>query len=199
MTKRLVWIFVCLFALVAVPSSAQTVTAGLKLGLTSSTVAVEGVPGLETSARRGVQGGGWITIGGGTIRLQPELLISNRKFVGETPGGEVSISSRVIDVPVLLSVRGNSGGKVHPTFAAGPYLSFISSTTQTFGGVETNIDDQLKGTDAGAMIGAGLEVDVTRGALVVDVRYVLGLRNIATTDGVTYKSRSWLASVGYRF
>lgn len=199
MTKRLVWIFVCLLALVAVPSSAQTVTAGLKLGLTSSTVAVEGVPGLETSARRGVQGGGWITIGGGTIRLQPELVVSARKFTGRTPGGDVAISSRVIDVPVLAVVRGNAGGKVHPTFAVGPYLSFISNTTQTFGGVETSIDDQLKSTDAGAVVGAGLEFDVARGAVVIDVRYALGLRNIATTAGVTYKSRSWLASVGYRF
>jgi len=40
---------------------------------------------------------------------------------------------------------------------------------------------------------------VSAAAVVVDVRYVLGLRNIAEAAGVTYTSRSWLASVGYRF
>lgn len=199
--KRLLWIFVCLVTGMTVTSSAaaQEVSAGIRIGVTSATVSVEGLTGFEPEARTGVQGGVWLTLGGRTVRLQPELIVSTRKFLGGTPAGDVSVKSTVIEVPVLLAARGNADGKVHPLLLVGPSLSFIRNPTQTFGGVETNIDDQLKGTDAGLVIGGGLEVDVTRGALVFDVRYVFGLKNIATAADTTFKTRAWLASVGYRF
>lgn len=199
--KRLLWIFVCVVTGMTVASgaAAQEVSGGIKVGLTSSTLSVEGLTGFEPEARTGIQGGGWLTFGSRTVRVQPELIVSTRKFVGKTPAGDVSVKSTVIEVPILMAARWNADGKVHPLLMVGPSLSFVRNPTQTFGGVESRIDDQIKSTDAGLVLGTGLEVDTTRGAIVFDLRYVLGLKNVAKAADTTFKSRTWLASVGYRF
>jgi hypothetical protein len=160
---------------------------------------VTGLAGFEPTRKTGMLGGGFLTFGRSKFKVQPEVTITTRHFSSPSPFGAIDVATRSVDVPVLFVVRGGSAGRVHPLLFAGPYVSFISSVTQTVGGVDTDIDSQIKGTDAGVVIGIGLEVDAGRGAFVMDVRYGLGLKNLSETAGVSFKSRTFLASVGFRF
>jgi hypothetical protein len=201
--RILVCAAVCAVALTmgAKPAWAQdpAVSAGVKVGVTSATIAVTGFPGFEPERRAGLLGGAFISFGGQKVRVQPEVMVTTRKFVSASPGGDIEVASRTVDVPLLLVGRFRSESRAHPILFAGPYLAFISKTTQTVGGVETDIDSQIKGTDAGLVFGVGLEVDGARGAFVMEARYALGLKDVAEASAITFKSRTLMASVGYRF
>lgn len=199
--RILVCTVVCAIIVGASPGTAgaQTVTGGVKVGVTSTTLSVTGAEGFTPKARTGVEGGAWLRIGREVFGIQPEVIFTTRKFASPSPIGEIRIAARTVEVPVLLSVRIHADRRVHPWFFAGPYVAFISKTTQTVNGVSTDLDAALKDTDAGVTAGLGLEVNLARGALVLETRASLGARNLSQQAGTSYTSRAVMASVGYRF
>ena len=195
---------VCVAAVVgaARPAWAQdegAASVGIKAGMTSSTLAVTGLSGFEPKRGSGMLAGGFVTIGKGVVRVQPELIIATKNFSAATPIGTIDVDSRSVDVPVLLVARMNREGRVRPLLFAGPYFAFISKATQRVDEVETDIKDQLTGTDSGVVFGAGLDIAAGRGAVLIDVRYALGLKDISESSTTTFKSRTWMFSLGYRF
>lgn len=195
---------VCLAAVFgsARPAFAQedrAASVGIKAGLTSTTLAVTGLSGFEPERRTGLLAGAFVTIGRKAVRLQPELILTSKNFQAASPIGVITVDSRSIDVPLLLVARLAPEAKVHPRLFAGPFLGVISKATQTVDGVETNIKDQLTGTDAGVVVGAGLEIPAGRGGLLFDARYVIGVKDISRSNTTTFRSRTWMFSAGYRF
>ena len=107
--------------------------------------------------------------------------------------------SRTVDVPILVVSRWRTDQRTRPLLFGGPYLSLIAKSTQTLGGVESNLSSLLKETDAGVAFGGGLEIAARRGAVVLDTRVAMGLRNLSEMDEVTLKARTVMVSFGYRF
>jgi hypothetical protein len=192
---------VCVVTLTAGAASAfaQRVEAGLKAGITSSTVSASGLEGFDPEVGIGVLVGGWVSVGTERVRLQPELTVATRRLSSPSPVGTVDLSSRFVDVPILVVTRWRTDRRTRPLLFGGPFLAFISNSTQTIGGIESDLDAQLKGTDAGVLLGAGLDIGARRGAVVLDTRVAWGLRNLSEIDGATLKSRTVMVSFGYRF
>jgi hypothetical protein len=82
---------------------------------------------------------------------------------------------------------------------AGPQLSFIGSVDQRVGTTTTNIDDFVRRQDIGIVAGAGFERAVSSGAMLVDVRAVFGVRDLAAVGANSQKSRAMQILMGYRF
>jgi hypothetical protein len=179
--------------------AARGVEFGVKAGITSATLSVSGLPGFEPDAGIGMLGGAWVSAGRDTLRLQMELTFGTRRFSSASPIGDIKVSSRALDVPVFVVGRWRPNSRTRPLLFAGPYVSFISGSTQTIGSTRADIDDQIKGADAGVAIGAGLEIGAGRGAAVLDVRYALGMRDLSEASETTFKSRALMVSFGYRF
>jgi hypothetical protein len=185
--------------LVVNAASALAQDIGIKAGLTSATLSVTGLQGFDPDAAIGVLVGGWLSMGRETVRLQPEVVFTTRRFSAPSPGGDIEVSSRVLDVPVLLMTRWRPGGRVHPLLFGGPYFAFIFDPTQTVGGVETDLSSQIESTDWGMGAGGGVEIDAAGGALVLETRFTWGLRDLSAASETTFKSRTAMASFGYRF
>lgn len=192
---------VCAAALIsdAAIATAQGVEGGLKAGITASTLSVTGLPGFEPAADAGLLLGGWVSGGGDRLRIQVEVLATTRRFTLASPFGNIAVSSRVVDVPVLVVGRWRAGSRTRPLLFAGPSLAFIAGVTQTVGATTTDIDDQIKGADVGAVAGAGVEIAARRGAVVLETRVSLGFRDLSEASETTFKSRTAMVSVGYRF
>lgn len=207
--RILVCVAVCVAgALNAAPAQGQgtergpetrRVEAGVKVGIASATLSLSGLPGFEPDAGVGMVGGAWISGGRDALRLQMELIVGMRRFSSASPIGDIDVSSRALDLPVLIVGRWRKDSRTRPLLFAGPYVSFVSGSTQTIGSTKTDIDDQIKGADAGAVVGAGLEIGAGRGAAVLDVRYAFGLRDLSEATETTFKSRALMVSFGYRF
>jgi opacity protein-like surface antigen len=168
------------------------------VGVTSTTLAVTGDL-LDPQRGSGFLAGAFVRFGSKVVRVQPEVMVTTRNFSSSTPFGTIDVSSRTIDIPVLVVARLRPEMRVHPLLSAGPYLSFLTKSTQTLGGVESDLDDELKDQDAGFVVGLGLEIDARRGAFVLEGRYTHGLKNLSLVSGSTFKSRTVMASIGYRF
>jgi hypothetical protein len=187
-------------AAAAEPAFAQGIEVGVKAGMTSATISPKGIPGLDPGARIGGLAGGWISFGGDLFRLQPEVFWIRRRFESPVqPTGKIAFTADAIDLPVLLVARFRSGEKARPSLFAGPFFSFISDVTQTFNGVKTDLTPQIKATDSGVTFGFGVDVAAGRGAMVVDTRLAIGLRDISEPAATRIYTRAFMASIGYRF
>ena len=85
-----------------------------------------------------------------------------------------------IDVPVLLTLGPSSSGDTRFNVFTGPQFSFKTKAEFEENGVDFDADDQVKSSDFGWVLGAGLE----KGRVTADARYTLGLSNIAESGDV---------------
>jgi len=99
-------------------------------------------------------------------------------------------------VPVKL--HWNLSGALSPHVAAGPQLAFIGRTRQSFGGVETDVSDDVRDVDFELLLGAGLGMRAGRGRVTLELRHAIGLRNVDETEN-EIKVRSLQVLVGYQF
>jgi Outer membrane protein beta-barrel domain len=187
------------FIISAASASAQGVEGGLKAGITSATLSVTGLPGFDPDANVGMLAGGWVSGGKESVRVQAEVLFTSRRFSSASPFGDIDVSSSAVDVPVLVVGRWRQGSRTRPLLLAGPYVAFIVKSTQTVGATKTDIGDQIKGTDLGALLGLGVEIAARRGAVVLETRFAVGLRDLSEASETTFKSRTVMVSFGYRF
>jgi hypothetical protein len=103
-----------------------------------------------------------------------------------------------IEIPVLAkySFGENIGGFVE----GGPYVGYFISGKNKFEDISEDIDfdsEDLKRLDFGVQFGAGLKLGLASNDIFLDVRYVLGLANLAETDDdVTWKANSINIGIG---
>ena len=98
-----------------------------------------------------------------------------------------------VDVPLLLTLGPASSGDTRFNVFTGPQVSFKTKAEFEEAGETFDADDQVKGTDFGWVLGAGLE----KGRITADARYTLGLSNISEGAG-TAKNRVFSVMIGVK-
>ncbi|MGD9904806.1 MAG: porin family protein [Vicinamibacterales bacterium] len=184
----------------ATPAAAQAVVAGVKGGVVAGRLATGDSGAFDTTARAGATAGVFLgTTLGRLGRFQVEALFAERRFRSSGLPVEIAVRSRGLEVPLLVQLVAPAGRRVRPLVFAGPQLSLISSVRQTASGQSIDLSDRVVDLDVAATFGAGLEVAAGRGALVVDGRAVIGLRQLHAAAPPTYRSRAFALLLGYRF
>lgn len=142
--------------------------------------------------------------------FQPEVLyIQKGSKVNITEGevtGTVWFNADYLEIPLLLMYSfQKEDSKLIPSIFAGPFIGFNLSAKEKIKipGEEYTYDfkDEIKNVEYGVTVGLGLAKKMSRLTLHADIRYDLGLSNIAeTTEGdFSIKNRTWLFMVGIGF
>jgi len=155
---------------------------------------------LETQSGWGGAFGAFATTAAGRrIGLQAEALLTWRRFALGESGEIFHVSSRSIEVPLLLRIRAVSGQHGSLWIHAGPQVAGIFGVTQTYRGVSSDVSDRIKNVDVAGVLGVGTERAAGHGAVTFDARAVIGLRDLSESSDVSFKSRGFVALAGYRF
>ena len=189
----------------AAPVGAESsigVVGGVNLATFHETPAEEGV----TFATRSLfEAGAVVDIGLGrrlSLRLEPMFLAKgsniNLDFFGKTDTASLRLS--YVELPVLLSLSLGSGS-VRPYVLAGPtvgYLTGAKATDQTEN--DKDVLSMFVRTDLGVSFGGGLRFPADKAQVFVEVRYSLGLKNVAKDSGdVIVKNRGVQVAAGVTF
>lgn len=168
---------------------------GLKGALNYSKLKEESFFNSENKA--GYQAGLYSRIGVLGFHVQPEIYITgkNTKFTTteaqEVTTGELKFTS--IDIPVLLGKRFGLG-PIGARIQTGPVFSFITNDNGDNKIKEAlNFSEYKKSSTAWAF-GAGVDISSLR----VDLRYELGLNDIAKGSSEAQKINMWSIGLGYR-
>jgi hypothetical protein len=192
--------------LIAAPLQAQT-TLGVKGGINIADVDtnIEDLPDVLDS-KTGFVGGGFVTLGLGSLfALQPELLYSQKGFGASEGELTAQLGTNYIEIPVLLKAQLKLA-MLRPAVYAGPVVSFETSCNLEVVGVSFDCDDDedfldRKKTEWGAVFGANLDFILGPVILILDGRYQLGLTNLADVPDVDeeVKNRVWQIMAGIGF
>jgi hypothetical protein len=178
---------------------AQTI--GFKVGASFANWDVEDdLGGPDTDQFSAFMGGGFIRFGLGRIGFQPELLVVTRgtDFVDI---GRVKVD--YVEVPVLLVLPLTSGVGIAPYVFGGPSVAFEIGCKFQEEGTDASDDcdaadiDPRKSTDFGLTAGAGLELPLGPGAILIEGRYNWGLSNVSDFPATEIKSRTPAVLAGY--
>jgi Outer membrane protein beta-barrel domain len=170
-----------LVATVLVTASAAQMQAqgsiGVIVGANYSTL--KGVKSLDQ--RDGTMGGISLVLPmGGSIALQPELLLVTKGATTGGTSGTSGVKLNYAEVPVLLRVGLAKGSLIAPHVYAGPYLGLkVDCTVQ---GTNSACDDvpgiSTKTVDVGGIAGGGLDLTVSGLVLTAGVRYDFGVSKV---------------------
>ena len=184
-----------LMLLLPIPSLAQEIRGGLKLGLNMANIHGTDVTNFENvteeswGSKIGFCVGGYITFKiGEMFAIQPEAFYTMKgakietTLLGETVKAKLKFS--YLEIPVLAKLLIPTQSNVKPSLFVGPTLAIKLSgkAWAEYAGVsdEANIED-MKGIDFGLIIGAGIDFGLgaaSKGKITADLRYVLGLTTI---------------------
>jgi hypothetical protein len=203
--KKLLILSLGLLCLAALAPQTAAAAVGIKGGLAlsnlsfSAAAAAPPVTNIQTP-----MGGIFFGLGIGPFSIQPEILYV--RMGGHMAQGADWMEYRddYVQVPLLFKIN-IIPGPVSPMFYGGPYgaylfsakgVSYISGVSST-----TDIKDQLKTTDYGVAFGGGIDFRLPVIKLSAEVRYNLGLANLAKNPAAGYwvKNRSLMALVGLGF
>ena len=127
------------------------------------------------------------------IGLRGEALFSQKGAKNAEAGEDAKNKLTYIDVPVLLTLGPSSSSDTRFNVFTGPQFSFNTKAKYEDQFGEEDIDDEVKSTDFGWVVGAGLE----KGRLTADARYTIGLSNIAELGG-DVKNRVFSVMLGWK-
>lgn len=215
-------VLVLMFVLSVTPATAQvSIEPGVKLGGNLATfqgddaeATLIGMDGeADLNRRTGLVVGGFLFMDfAGPFALQPELLYVQKgaKMEGSatTMLGPIDFSATYkvdyLEIPVLAKFEVPMTGPASPNLFAGPALGFKMSESwemEVMGETETEDSDDIKSTDLGFVIGAGMDFGLTAGTLTVDLRYVLGLSSLPSEgdDEADIKNGGIMLTAGFRF
>jgi outer membrane protein with beta-barrel domain len=184
--------YVCAFVtvlivLAATASHAQTIQAGVKVGIDFSSLPNAGevidqivkLRSTETSSKAGLVLGGYVMFPvTDRLALQPEMAFAMKGVkLNEGSDGSVTASLRYLEFPILL--RYATTVDTHAVYLlAGPTFAVKASTSAQLDGpsqtVDENIDSAIRTFDAGIALGAG----VNYGRYLFEARYTQGLTDV---------------------
>lgn len=184
MKKCLILLFVVLLSVCSVKAQ---IHGGVKGGLTMAKMNLDLPSGLNSVMKLGFYGGGFLVIGKGLFRFQPELLYVQKGVTVDSTGTlayargtynylELPLTARIViginKVNVYFNVGGYAGywlnGKT-TTYAPNIQTASYETTTETY----TFHDDYDNRFDAGLVFGVGVKVLF----FFVEGRYSMGLVN----------------------
>ncbi|NBC18678.1 MAG: outer membrane beta-barrel protein [Bacteroidetes bacterium] len=204
-------LLVLLCAALPARSSAQTLSYGLRIGISGATLT--GAADTDFEPRTGLTGG--FAMGydfGNGFTLMPELLyVTKGAYFDDTfqasDGASVPVRARYdltyIEIPLLLTYRFGHGS-VRPLLRAGPSLGYNviaqlnleprgeDSLSQSFN------DETIQSIDYGLVAGAGAEVLFRGERLVFEARVILGQSDVRD-EAPALSNRSVLLLAGFAF
>ncbi len=174
--------------------SAQSVGGGIKVGANFATVS--GDIEAEKSMRTGLVAGGFLTVPvAPMVAFQPEVLYSMQGVKATDDGEEATAEIDEVQIPLLLRLGRNSGG-TGGYLLVGPSIGIITKAKFTSGSDEEDFKDDLKSTDIGVLVGAGVSVN----RFLIEARYTAGMTNLNDDDSSDdNKSRVFSVLVGVGF
>lgn len=191
--------FVCTFSLV----SGQNLSFGIKAGANFASVNIEqdGFD-IEPDSRTGLNIGAILNIGvTDAFSVQPELSFIQKGYSFEFFEEETALILNYLEIPILAKYAFGSES-FQGFIQAGPAIGFALSGKIKSDNEEEDIDfdeDGFKTFDFGLQFGAGAAVPAGPGEAFLDLRYALGLANIADNDGSTVSNIGLLITAGYLF
>ena len=207
--KKSLSLLIALAVLLPAASRAQVALGfGVKAGLNMSSLSSNVDD--ELKSKMGFAAGAFVNFDlGKGLSIQPELLYSQKgaKY-SETIDGEsytLSMNLDYVDIPVLVKYAFQMpDSALAPCLYAGPYFGFKASAKFKYdlaGETGSEPIEDLKSTDFGMVFGGGLDFALGTGKLTLDVRYALGMQNLAvdTGDGETTKNGVFQVLLGFRF
>ncbi len=172
------------------PAMAQlSIRKGIKAGLNVANLRVDSEDNTEENTKNGFLGGFFLEIDPiGPLSLQGEVLYTQKgsKVKSTNSPGESDIKINYIEVPLILKLQMPLAPPLASyAFFAGPAVSFkVSEDVNANEGGE----DLFKNSDMGGVVGASLGFSALGlAAIVVDLRYTLGLSDILKDE---FKSNS---------
>lgn len=197
--RILIAAIVFLFVVDARESRAQGVSWGLKAGATASALETDGAGAFDTAPRAGAAIGTFVSWQFDRVRLQPELYFASRRFVTTDTAFRIAARSSSFELPILIDVAALRRNPVSIHVFAGPQFNVIKRVEQTFNGQTVEITNDFVNVDAGATVGAALEIARGSRALTIDARTNIGLRDLSHTGPPALRSRALLVLAGLRF
>jgi hypothetical protein len=186
-------------SMAAAPASGQTPFT-VKAGFTASTISVSGRGAFDTSPEIAPAVGGSVAVAiRPTVRFQPEVWFALRRFTSSDFPLPLAAESRSLEVPLLMVKVLRAAGRTHPMLFGGPQLSYLITVKQTVGSQQSDITNDFDAVDGGITFGGGLEIDAARGALVIEARANVGLRDLSKVPETSVRSRAFFGLLGYRF
>ena len=128
-----------------------------------------------------------------TFGFRLEGLFSQKGVKNAEAGDDFKFKLTYVDVPLLLTLGPSSSDDTRFNVFTGPQISFNTKAEDEFLGVTTDRDEDVKSTDFGWVLGAGLE----KGRITADARYTLGLSNIAES-GTDVKNKVFSVMIGVK-
>jgi len=195
LSHRTTLLVLLVFCMSAAPAWSQS-GAGFRFGLNGATVSGDNAPDdaeRRTGFHLGVQ---FLLDTPGVLDVQPEFLYTQKGYTV----GDFTQQVGYIQVNSLFKIGPPTSGPVSGSVFLGPGFAFEVGESVDFDGSGEESDAFIT-TDVSAVIGFGLDVSVGSGAFMIDLRYDIGLTNIADTenDDVTDKNRTLGLSAGLLF
>jgi hypothetical protein len=141
----------------------------------------------STDYKMGVAGGAFVCLDLIAMKLQPELLFSQKgakeegtiDILGTPVNYSASTTANYIEIPVLAKF--SFGKIIVPSIYAGPSLGMLMSATgeAEFGGVSSgsvDVKDAFNSTDLGLVFGIEIK---TPAKLSIEARYNMGISSVA--------------------
>lgn len=198
MKKLLLSVFL-LSGLVFITTPSAQAQLGVKAGLNSANF---NDTDASTDSRMGLMAGLTydFAIPMSPITIQPGVFYAQKGAESSTEAGEGKIKLDYVEIPVVAKfdfILDNPMLTPHVYF--GPYMGFNinaeSELSGEEGSISGDIDDEVKGTDFGVVVGAG--ADITK--FNVGLRYSAGLTDIAENDAFDGKNGVFSIVAGINF
>lgn len=184
---------------------AQGVSAGVKGGVSFTTLTADSSENVDLDRRTGIVAGAFVTWPiAEHVGLQLEGLYAQKGAAFDQSGVTGTTKLDYVEVPLLLvaSTASSHSGGTSLQFFGGPSIAFKVSAkgSGSFQGQTVDVDipdEDIEGVDWGVVAGAG----VTFGRISVEGRYTFGLSNVNGDPSDPTKVRNGSAAVlaGFRF
>jgi hypothetical protein len=204
MKKFLIVSLAVLFTAALMPQSGAAAV-GVKGGLALSNLSMSEAPDFPLKSLKFPVAGVFYGFNLGLFTIQPEALYVRMGTRIEADASNwVEERIETIQVPVLLKIN-VIPGPISPMIYAGPYAAFRLSAKEiiTDNGVSTTYDikEDTKSSDFGVVFGGGIELKLVAVKLSAEVRYNLGLANVAVdpAPGFSVKNKILMVLVGIGF
>jgi len=153
---------------------------------------------IKSSTKFGI--GGFVTYDlAEQFGLQGELLY-NRKGCDVTffiP--TITKTETYLDIVALAKYIIPVEGNIKPALFAGPSLGILLSANYEQGGTTTDNTSSASGADFGLVFGAGAMYKMDNGGIMLDLRYYVGLSNVAKSSPPNNTNQIFSINVGYAF
>lgn len=162
----------------------QKLSIGPKVGFLSSTPAGDDVPA-DVESISGFTGGIFLKYTTGDVfAIQPEILYTRKGGYYNEGLFSYELNVDYLEIPLLLKAQIPVSETVFPFIYVGPYAAFELNNREQgdFFFVDYESTAAIRDFDAGAVFGAGMDVELNSFYLGFDARYGIGMVNIYEPD-----------------